>query len=284
MNWIFYLVAILSIIPASLLSWRYLDARSDQKAWTHLLDLGAPTGARYDANMVSDLPEPARRYFNFMILPGAPLTPSVEIQMIGQIGLGNKDKPNYQPMRARQILSPPFGLIWDVSSGAISGSDGIEPKRSWTRFWLFGFIPIVRANGQDHFRSAFGRVVSEAAFWAPASLLPGSFVRWEPIDENSARAVVEFQDQSQAVDITVDHEGAPVKVLIQRWSNQNRDRVFREQPFGGYPSNYHEFEGFRLPTEVEGGNLIGTPDYFPFFKAKVTAFHLPKSAKRMNRL
>ena len=34
--------------------------------------------------------------------------------------------------------------------------------------------------------------------------------------------------------------------------------------------------GYRLPTRVEGGNLIGTPDYFPFFKADVTAIRFPR--------
>ena len=29
-------------------------------------------------------------------------------------------------------------------------------------------------------------------------------------------------------------------------------------------------------VRVEGGNLIGTPDYFPFFKVDVTAIRFPR--------
>ena len=68
--------------------------------------------------------------------------------------------------------------------------------------------------------------------------------------------------------------------MIQRWSNANPDQVYREQPFGGYLSEFHEFGGYRLPTRVEGGNLIGTPDYFPFFKADVTAIRFPQHGDR----
>jgi hypothetical protein len=194
-----------------------------------------------------------------------------EIDMTGQIGFGSKDAPDYRDMRARQILAPPHGLVWKLRTGPISGSDGALPDRSWTRFWLLGLLPVVRAGDADHHRSAFGRVVAEAAFWTPACLLPGEHVRWEPLDEDSARAIVTAGGFEQAVDITVAADGAPVTVLIQRWSNENPARQFREQPFGGTLSDYREFAGYRLPTRVEGGNLFGTPDYFPFFKARVTA-------------
>jgi hypothetical protein len=65
-------------------------------------------------------------------------------------------------------------------------------------------------------------------------------------------------------------------VVIQRWSNANPAQVYREQPFGGDLSDFRRVGGYRLPFRVEGGNLIGTPDYFPFFKAEVTAIRLPQ--------
>lgn len=135
-------------------------------------------------------------------------------------------------------------------------------------------VPVVRASNVDHQRSAFGRVVAEAAFWAPASLLPSETVTWEGVARDTARATARNGEFTQSVDITVDASGAPIKVLIQRWSNENAEREFREQPFGGYPSDYQEVGGYRLPMRVEGGNHIGTADYFPFFKADVTKIDL----------
>ncbi|MDP1555016.1 MAG: hypothetical protein Q8L84_06115 [Hyphomonas sp.] len=49
----------------------------------------------------------------------------------------------------------------------------------------------------------------------------------------------------------------------------------RFKPFGGFLSEFREFDGYTLPTRVEGGNHFGTPDFFPFFKARVTAIRFP---------
>lgn len=226
----------------------------------------------FDRALVADLPDPARRYFLYTLKEGAPLHRAVEIEMKGLLSFGNKENPAYRPMQARQILAPPFGLVWHLKCGAVIGSDAALPDTSWTRFWLFGVFPVVRAGStRDHHLSAFGRVVAEAAIWAPAALLPGDDVRWEQLDANSARATVTFRDYTQAVDITVAKDGQPQKVLIQRWSNANPQQQFRFQPFGGTLSNFRDFGGTCLPTTVEGGNHFGTDDYFPFYKAAVTS-------------
>jgi hypothetical protein len=210
-----------------------------------------------------------------MITPGTPLCRTVEIDMTGKLGLGSKEDPNYQAMQAHQILSPPYGLVWKLKSGPLSGSDGTLTDRSWTRFWLFGLIPIVRASGSDHQRSAFGRVVAEAAIWVPASLLPSKFVHWENPDNHTARATVRHGNFTQSVDITLDEFGVPRKVSMLRWSNENKDKIFREQPFGGMLSDFKDYDGYRLPSHVEGGNHFDTPYYFPFFKADVTKLTFP---------
>lgn len=279
-SWLIYMLGILLVVIVGLAAWRALDHGSEQAAWERLISRQAGESRTFNVSMTAGLPEPAQRYFNFTIARGTALFTAVEIDMTGEIGLGSKDVPGYRDMVARQILAPPYGLVWRVKTGLISGSDGVLPDKSWTRFWLIGLIPAVRASGFDHHLSAFGRVVAEAAFWAPASLLPSECVRWEPIDENSARAVVTFGNFQQAVDVTVDETGAPAIVAIRRWSDANAEQMYREQLFGGYLSEFRNFSGYRLATRVEGGNLFGTPDYFPFFKADVTAIRFPRCGDR----
>ena len=275
MKWLALIALTLLVGAAMLASWRALDRKTDRNSWNSLVELAGPARGRFDPAAIASLPEPAQRYFRYTIRPGALLHRAVEIEMNGEMGLGTKDAPNYRAMSAQQVLAPPYGLVWQLEAGPVSGSDGALPDRSWTRFWLFGFVPIVRVGGSDdHRRSAFGRVVAEGAFWAPASLLPGETVRWEPLDGNRARAIVAFAGFEQAVDITVADDGRPTRVVIQRWSNENAQKVFREQPFGGDLSDFRDFGDYRLPTRVEGGNHIGTDDYFPFFKATVTSIRL----------
>jgi hypothetical protein len=255
-------------------AWRWSDNRRTAKAWLQLAQKAPDQPAFFNPSMVAHLPEPARRFFLFTIRPGAPIKTVTEIRMSGDIGLGTKYNPNYQPMYAEQILAPPHGLLWKLNAGLgvmrISGSDGFDGETSWVRFWLLRTLPIVRAGGtSDHARAAFGRVVAEAVFWAPAALLPQNGVSWEGVGADTARATVAYKGMTQSVDITLAKDGHPTTVVIARWSDANPEHVYRLQPFGGYLSEFRDFDGYTLATRVEGGNFIGTGDYFPFYKAQV---------------
>jgi hypothetical protein len=271
--WVF--VGVCALAMAALLGLRWIDKRNDRKAWRELIVQAGAARDAYDPAMIRALPEPAQRYFNFSIASGTPLVPAVELEMSGTLGLGSIQNPDYKAMIAHQILAPPHGLVWRVRVGTLSGSDGATSSTSWTRFWLFGFLPVVRVSGdEDHHRSAFGRVVAEAAFWTPAMLLPGDHVRWEAVAENAARAVVTYGNFEQEVELTVAEDGQPESVVISRWSNENPTREYRLQPFGGYLSDFREFGGYRLATSVEGGNHFGTDEYFPFYRVQVTGLRL----------
>lgn len=255
-----------------LAAWRICDRKYEERIWRRLLARAGGAQGAFDPGSVDTLPGAAQRYFRYSIQPGTPLCRAVELDMEGELGFGTKERHQYRPMSARQLLAPPYGLVWKVKAGAFMGSDGLTPDQSWTRFWLLGIVPMVRLGGnEDHRRSAFGRLVAEATFWSPASLLPGDYVRWEELDSNTARAIVSFAGCEQAVDISLAQDGQPTRVVIQRWSNENPGKVFREQPFGGDLSDFRDFGGYRLPTRVEGGNHIATEDYFPFYRARVSA-------------
>lgn len=267
------ILAVLGVLTASQI-WRWTDRRRVNQTRTGLAQRATGPVATFDPSLVADLPEPARRYFLYTIAPGARIRTVTEIRMHGEIGLGTQDEPNYLPMHAEQMLAPPYGLVWELCAGKglmrISGSDGFDGETSWVRFWLLKSIPIVRAGGtSDHARAAFGRVVAEAVFWAPAALLPGPCVSWEAVTTDVARATVTYGDRVQTADVTVAEDGRPEMVVIPRWTDANPEKTFRLQPFGGFLSEFREFDGYRLPTRVEGGNFIGTEAYFPFYKARV---------------
>jgi len=258
---------------------RILDRRADLAEWRRLLALQPVRPKLFDPEMVADLPDPARRYFEQAIAPGTPLLTVAEIDMQGRFGLGGKDRPNYRPMRAREILAAPHGFVWRASLPGwtpMTGSDAGSPRRSWTRFRLFGLLPLVRlADDADHMRSAFGRCIAEALFWTPAALLPGPGVSWEGLADNKARVTVAAGPLSQSVDLSVDASGRPRSVWLMRWSNANPEKTYRLQPFGGTLSDFRVVEGFSLPFRVEAGNLFGTDDYFAFFAAEVIDIRFP---------
>ena len=258
---------------------RVLDARDDRAQWRRLAALQPADPVRFDRCMVEGLPEPARRFFGFAIAPGTPLLTVGEIHMGGEFSLGPPDRPVYQPMDARQILAAPEGFLWWLRlPNGVSGSDFGSPARGWTRFRIFGLVPVARLGGaRDHTRAAFGRYVAEAVFWTPAALLPRPGVNWEALGEDAARVTVSAGGLSQAVDVRLDAEGRPLVVEFQRWSDANPERRYRLQPFGGVLSDFREVQGFRVPFSVEAGSMFGTEAYFPFFRARLKSVRFPPS-------
>ena len=273
-------LAVVAAIWLSLRVWRWTDQRAERNVWDRLVAQQPSAPPVFDPARVAQLPEPAQRYFRFAIQPGTPLHTVAEIAMEGELSLGDATASKTMRMRANQILAAPHGFVWKLEAGSgmmrIAGSDGLDEQTSWTRFWLLGSFPVARAGvDSDHARSAFGRCVAEAAFWAPAALLPSDSVRWDAIDASTAQVTVTHQNLEQAVDLTVDAEGRLTQVSFQRWSDANPQKAYRWQPFGGTASDFQEFGGFRLPTRIEAGNHFGTEEYFPFFKVKVMRVAFP---------
>lgn len=265
---------LLLLLAASLK--RLSDYRADGSERRRLIAFQPSAPSGFCSDLTATLPEPARRYFEFSIAPGTPLYTVAELTMAGEFSLGSKQAPNYLTMTAKQTLAAPHGFVWQMKAkrGAmhISGSD----SGGWTRFWLLGLLPVARLGGDpDHRLSAYGRYIAEAVFWTPAALLPGPGITWAAIDETTARVTFVHGSLEQSVDLTVNGDGAPVKVEFPRWSNANPEKVYCHQPFGGYLSEYREFEGFTLPTHIEAGNNFGTDDYFPFFRADVSEVRFP---------
>lgn len=252
------------------------DDAQAQAAREQLLEIADTPAGIYSPSLVADLPEAAQRYFAFSIAPGTPIRTVASFEMGGEFGMGNASESNYLPMQADQVLALPRGLIWRARAGEglmrMSGSDGTVEGEHWTKFWLFGVIPVVRAEGgEDLARSAFGRMAAEAAIWTPAALLPGEGIEWVEAGPNLARVVISADGQSQTVDIALDDDGRPQSVSMIRWNNANPQGVWQQQPFGGSLDDFREIDGYRVAFSVDAGNFFGTPDYFPFFKARLTA-------------
>ena len=272
--------AFIAICAVLLIIWRMLDHRADRAEMDRLIALQPQAPALFSPDLVANLPEPARRYFTFTIAKGTPLYTVVQIEMEGRFSLGTQDAPNYMDMTATQVLAPPDGFVWKMSGGSgllrMSGSD----SGRWTRFWLAGLVPVAHFGGdRDHTLSAYGRYTAEAVIWAPAAILPGPSVVWQPLGENAARVIIRHGALEQAVDVTVDAEGRPVEIVFQRWSNANPEGVHRLQPFGAFVSDFRNVEGYRLPFHVEAGNMFGTDAYFPFFLADVTKIRFPQRSQ-----
>ena len=247
------------------------DARNTETVRDALQKQRESVPMSYDPAMVADLPEIGQRYFASAIAPGTPLHRVVRLQMEGSLILNGRELP----MRADQILASPHGFVWRARAGSgltrFSGSDGYwSGQTSWTRFWLWSVLPVARiADTEDHARAAAARMVMETV-WAPAALLPQSGAVWRQAGPDQAEVRFPGVPGVEPIHLTLDADGRVLEMTTLRWSNANPDRIYRLQPFGGRTLAHANHQGFTIPTAVEIGNLYGTPEYAPFFRAWLT--------------
>lgn len=284
MKSIWIILAGLIAVTLALQWWRHKDIRALDEVWESLTSHVNTQERLFNPSLVADLPAPARRFFSAAIEQGTPIGSVAEVSMHGEISLGTKENHSYLPMQACQLLAPPFGFYWHATAGrwpmSFAGSDGYLAGHSWTRFWLANLIPVARiGNNPDHALSSFGRLMADSIIWVPGAFLPSSTVAWTPIDEDTVRVSVQDNSMSQEFELTVDKAGRLVKIRFERWSDANDAKTYQQQPFGGYLSDFQNFDGYWLPTRIVAGNHFETDDYFPFFKATVDSVRFINSPR-----
>lgn len=255
------------------LIWARRDAQATERAW-RLLNAPGVDGVpeHYDPEMVAMLPPVARRYFARAIAPGTPLVQRVRISMEGEFLMQGRSFA----MWAEQIIAPPHGFVWKARMGGglvrFSGSDGwLAEGESWTRFRLWGLVPLVRAGqDEDHARASITRMLSEIV-WTPAALLPQAGAVWRETGPDQAEVRFPAFPEVAPITLRLDADGHVIAVSTMRWSDANPAGVYQLQPFGGRMTAQETQDGFTVPVEVEVGNFFGTPDYVPFFRARVIA-------------
>jgi len=241
----------------------------------------SPAGDVFDPATVDGLPAPAQRYLRHTLAPGTPLFPSVRLSMHGRLRLRPGATP--MPMQAEQVLAPPHGLVWRARAGPwwmrIRGFDRYGHGRGTMRWWLYGLIPLVQADGPDVTRSAAGRLGGEAIF-VPAMLLPQSGARWEAIDDDTARGTIQVNREAVTFTVAVDAAGRLQRVRLPRWRDDRGDGTPGYDRFVvDHFDRERTFDGVTIPTRFRAGWRLGEPDAFPFFEATLdSARYRPPSA------
>jgi len=262
-------VAGVAAVTAWLIRARARERAEVQRAWATLEPAAGPR-ERFRPELVQALPEPARRYFLHAIRVGTPLAEAVELEMGGTMRL----RPGWPwlPLRARELLAPPRGFVWEATVGwlplSFSGADCYREDAGSTRFRLFGLLPIVRAAGPDVSRSARGRLAGEA-IWNPASLLPQRGVVWEPRDGGSARATLTVDGEPVRLTLAITPEGGLRSVMLERWGNQTETGRYAAIPFGVEVLEEGEFHGYTVPRRLRGGWWYGSERCFDFFHPEI---------------
>ncbi|MCX6140699.1 MAG: hypothetical protein NTX15_07730 [Candidatus Kapabacteria bacterium] len=207
----------------------------------------------FSASLARTLPDPVRRYLHYALKEGQP---NIRYAVLKQ-----KARFRHRPgspwftVKATEVISGmEAGFVWDAV---------LRHNRAWWRtaklsymkgeghghIKLFGSLTLQEYEGPETDTSMLFRFLSELV-WLPTGLLPTKTLRWEPIDESTARAVITDGDTQVQATFHVNEIGEIDRIVT---GDKYRDHKsgFEQATFTLRCRNYSEFEGVMIPTEVD---------------------------------
>ena len=244
-------------------AWRELESR---------IESSRPSGD--DAS--ADLPAPVARYFTTALGAQPSRAPAAVLTMRGSIKIGR-----WLPFRARQLLAPRLGTVWEATvAGIIRGSDRYVGGVGAMTWKLFGVAPIVRADGADVSRSAAERAAGES-IWVPSAVSPAAGTQWQATGSGSIAAIIDTDGHRVSVEHRIDEEGRLTSSSFLRWGDPDRTGAWAEHPFGVDVVAHRRFGSVQVPSRGEAGWHHGTDRWGDgvFFRFELTDYSLLSSTK-----
>lgn len=230
--------------------------------------------ARYDARNLEGLPAPVQRYFRTALTDGQALIASVNVEHTGTFNLGEMTE-QWKPFTSQQrVVTRRPGFVWNARIMMMPGlpvklHDAYVAGEGILRPAMLGLFPLTDLRGTRAVAEGeFMRFFAEPA-WYPTALLPSQGVRWEAVDEQSAKATLDDGPLSLTLLFRFNDEG-----LIESVRADARGRTVGKEivmtPWEGRWLNYRDHDGMRIPFDGEVAWL--TPEgRKPYWRGTITA-------------
>ena len=208
--------------------------------------------------MLSDLPEPVRRYLTYTRLVGKPFVRMVHLRQKGKMRPG-PGRP-WMPVDAEEHYSvQPPGFVWDGTmhlglTRVARARDMYLDGEGQMLVKVAALLPVVDTKGEEMDQGSMMRYLSEMIFF-PAAFL-GNNISFQAVDHGSAEVTLSDHGRTATGTMYFDGEGKLTDFVAMRY------RLVGGRPVLATWSTpvtaYGEFEGLRLP--VRGKAVWKLPD------------------------
>ena len=225
---------------------------------------------KYDVKELEDLPTPVKRFFQTVLKPGRPIVATVNLSQQGLFNM-SETEARWSPFIATQLVTTQRpGFDWDARIQMAPGvsafvHDAYTLGSGSLHASLLGLYTVADVRGTPE--AALGELLRFFAEmpWYPTALLPSQGVRWEAIDNASARATLIDGPTTVSLVFTFNAEGT---IETMRAEARYRDKV-TSMPWSGRFWNYSVRNEMFIPLEGEVG--WEHPDGIRlYYKGKIT--------------
>ena len=231
--------------------------------------------ARIHSPDLRGLPSPVQRYFRAALKDGQPLIAALGIDMSGTFNLSSTAE-QWKPFTSRQrVVTCLPGFLWDARIAMLPGlatrvvDSYIVGEGLLLHAAVLGLFTVARVQGRGEIaRGEFMRFFAEAA-WYPTALLPGQGVRWEAIDEYSAKASLSDGPHTTSLVFRFNDAGLIDSVRAAARGCMVGGRVVM-MPWECTFADYQVRDGMTVPGTGEAA-WIRPSGRSPYFRGKVTS-------------
>lgn len=169
--------------------------------------------------MLTDLPEPVRRYLRYTGVVGRPVPGMVRLRQQGTMRLGSGQR--WLPLEAEEHYSvQPPGFVWAgaVRVGLLAlgrARDMYAEGRGRMLVKVASLWPVVNASGEQMDQAEMVRYLSEM-IWFPAAFLAGN-ISFQAVDDSSAQVTLTDHGRTATGTLVFANEGRVIDFVAQRY-------------------------------------------------------------------
>jgi len=229
--------------------------------------------ATYDENEIESLPPPVRRYFRAVLKDGQPMVSVARLKHEGRFNMG-ETQAKWRRFTSTQVaVTRRPGFDWDGRIAVVPGlnvfvHDAYVAGEGILHVELLGLATLADLRGTPEVaQGELMRFLAEAA-WYPTALLPSQGVRWDSIDDQSAKATL--TDGATTVSLVFHFDEAG---LISGVRAAARSRIVNDElvatPWQGRFWGYAIRAGMRVPLEGEVAWELAEGSW-PYWRGRAT--------------
>lgn len=235
-----------------------------------LLSSGFNRGELIEEKNLKGLPAPVQRWLKISGVVGKEKSRTVRVKQ--KIAMRLEEGKPWMPAEAEQFFAVDEpGFVWKVRVKMapllyLTGRDMYYGGHGYMKIKILSLFTVAdAAAGKEIDQSTMLRYLGESASFPSMALSP--YIKWEAIDDYSARAVMSYQGITASGVFTFDDEGNMACYRAKRYMNNKGSYVLGD--FYAVMSGHKDIKGIRIPTRWEAGWKLESGD-FTWFKSELT--------------
>lgn len=199
------------------------------------------------------LPGPVARYLRAAGVIGTPIPSTVRVRQHGTFRTHPGGR--WMPFTADEFYTTdPPGFLWLARMRMfgiwpVRARDVFSEARGRMTVWPVPGLKAIDETGPPMDQGAALRFLNEMAWFPAAYLRP--YIRWDPVDETWARAVITIGEVTASANFRISPEGELLDFVAERYRSLGRgdfERTTWSTPF----SRHDTVSRIRVPVEGEG--------------------------------